>query len=282
MTIIVVAQQIKPSNHITYLNRVNEIDSIYRFKKDTLLALTMYDALFKEFPPHNSYMINEYQSYIVLSNMVNRDFGGKKSLYKLIPLIAPNWKYNKMDKDLLKLYKKYGIDSLEVEGEIGKWKRSLNKRLVDSFSIASLRDQEKNRRDGQLQRLNDKKNRELLTWTFNNYGYPSVQKIGIWGNNDVFMPMNSILNHIGGSSSEDYIYFRDKILEYIKLGDCNPEDYAYMVDKRAGSDNMGSVYGVLYFNKSKTDTIVINRNRKKIGMPSLQHSKKILEDFLKN
>lgn len=276
--------QIKKSftiDHIVYLNKVNEIDSIYRFKNDTLKALKMYHELFKKYPPHNSYLIEEYQTYITLSDKYQQNFGGKESLYKLIPLVAPNWKYNRMDKDFFALYKKYGIDSLEVEEKIDIWKKGLNRKLVDSFTVASSRDREKNRSDGKLSLLNDKKNRQLFIWTFNNYGYPSRQKIGLWGNNDVFMTMDVLLNHIGGSGDESYGYFKEKILEYVKSGDCLPIDYALMIDKKAGTENAESVYGVLNFNGKKGDTVTIDRNRKKIGMPSLKHSKKIRDDFFK-
>lgn len=268
------------TNHIAYLNKVNEIDSIYRLKNDTLTALRMYHELFEKFPPHNSHLIKEYQTYIMLSDKYHTDFGGKESLYKLITLVAPNWKYNRMDKDFFALYKRYGIDSLEVEKEIDIWKKGLNRKLVDSFTVASLRDRENNRQ-GKISLLNDKKNRQLLVWTFNNYGYPSLQKMGLWGNNDVFMPMNSLLNHIGGSGEKSYDYFQKKILGYVKSGECIPLDYAFMIDKKAGTTNSESVYGVLYFNAKKGDTSTIDRNRKKIGMPSLKHSKKIHDDFFK-
>ncbi|KMQ68005.1 hypothetical protein ACM39_09035 [Chryseobacterium sp. FH2] len=265
-------------NHITYLNKVNEIDSIYRIKNDSLTALKKYKKLFKKYLPHNSPLIEEYQTYIIISDKYNKDFGGKESLYKLIPLIAPNWKYNRMDDKYFALYKKYGIDSLEVEKKVDDWKKTLNKKLVDSFSVASFRDQEKHRSDAVLRRKNDEKNELLLLWTFNNYGYPSLQKIGLWGNNNTFMPMISILNH--AADSKRYEYFKEKILEYVKRGDCPPDDYAGMVDKYSMINKTDCIY-CTFSNVPIVDSAKTDKNRKKIGMPSLKHAKKIHDDYFK-
>lgn len=280
--IIVFSCQVRKStslNHINYLNEVNQIDSIYRIKNDTIKALAMYQNLFKKYPPHNSYLIKEYETYIFLSDKYHQDFGGKEGLYKLIPLVAPNWKYNRKDKDFFALCKKYGIDSLEIESRITDWKKSLNKRLVDSFSIAFFRNDEfripKYVIDQQT--INDKKNAKLFVWAFNNYGFPSLQKIGLWGNNDIFMPMGNLLNHM--ADEKQYPYFKEKILQYVKSGECEPDNYAEMIDKHSLMTNEDS-YGT-YSNVPIKDSALVNRNRKKIGMPSLKHSKKIHDDYLK-
>ncbi|KAA0126336.1 hypothetical protein FY557_18065 [Chryseobacterium sp. SN22] len=270
--------QTRKHNHITYLNKVNEIDSIYRLKNDTLTALKMYQTLFKTYSPYNSELIDEYQTYIILSDKYHEDFGGKESLYKLISLVAPNWKYNRMDKSFFALYKKYGIDSLEIEEKVTNWKRGLNKRLVDSFSVASFRDQEKRRRDAVLRQKNDEKNEQLLLWTFKNYGYPSLQKIGLWGNNDTFMSMSILMNH--AADSKRYPYFKEKLLEYIKTGECIPDDYAAMIDKYSLMTEIPE-YGT-FSNVPIVDSVRVNKNRKKIGLPSLKHAKKIHDDYFKN
>lgn len=265
-----------PIDYITYLNKVNEIDSIYRLKKDTLTAIKMYHDLFKNYPPSNSYLINEYQTYIILSDKYKKDFGGKKSLYKLIPLVAPNWKYNRMDKDFFILYNKYEIDSLEIEKEVNIWEKGLNKTLIDSFTIAINRDQENGRSDVQLLIKNDNKNAKLLTWTFSKYGYPSLQKIGLWVNNDVILSTGTILNHM--SSTKEYPYFKEKILEYVKKGECPAGDYATMIDRYDHIHNKDTDYGTIE-NIPIKDSIKVNRNRKKIGMPSLKHFDKIHKDY---
>lgn len=268
-------------NHITYLNKVNEIDSIYRMNNDTVTAVEMYQKLFKIYPPHNSYLIEEYQNYIKLSDKYHFDFGGKESLYKLIPLVAPNWKYNRMDKGFFALYKKYGIDSIEVENKVAEWQKGLNKRLIDSFSIAFFRNEEFRTPiyNSKLQNLNDAKNAKLLIWTFKNYGFPSLQRIGLLGNNDIFMPMGNLLNHM--ADEEQYQYFKEKILKYVKTGECVPIDYAALIDKRAYSEGRECDYGT-FNDLSISDSIRVNKNRRKIGIPSLKHSRKIHNDYFKH
>ncbi|WP_294280373.1 hypothetical protein [uncultured Chryseobacterium sp.] len=264
---------------VTYLNHVNAIDSTYRIKHDTLLAIKMYGELFKKYPPHNSYLIDEYQTYIILSDRYNKDFGGKNSLYKLIPLLAPNWKYNKMNKDFFSLYKKYGIDSLEMEDRVSEWKNNLNRRLRDSFAIASFRDMQKNRDDRSLNGINDRKNLNTLLWTLDKYGYPSLQKIGLWSDDGQFMTLNSILTHM--TYTEAYPYLKDKLYEYVLSGECEPIDYAGMVDRYATLKKTETVYG-MYKGDVIKDSVKVNRNRKAIGLPSLKHIKQIREDYFKN
>ncbi|MBT2623786.1 hypothetical protein [Chryseobacterium sp. ISL-6] len=279
---MIISCQIRKSDHTAYLNRVNEIDNIYRIKSDTLTALKMYQNLFKKYPPHNSHLINEYQTYIIISDKYNLDFGGKESLYKLIPLVAPNWKYNRLDKDLFDLYKKYGIDSLEVENKVADWKKGLNKKLVDSFSIAFFRNQEFRmpKYIEKQQSINDAKNAKLFVWTFSNYGFPSLQKIGLWGNDNIFMPMGNMLNHMAGLDNKNYPYFKEKVFEYMKKGECTPEAYAEMIDKRAYMEGKDCVYCTVR-NSRVSDSVQVNKNRYEIGMPSLKHSKRINADYLK-
>lgn len=264
-------------NYIIYYNKVNEIDSLYRIANQPDKAIKQYRKLFKKYNPKNQERIKEYETYIKLADQHQKNFGGKKSLYKLIPLIAP---YEGSYGSYFGLFKKYGIDSTEVKQRIADWKKGLNKRLVDSFSIAFTRDQAEGRRNFQLMEKNDKINAQLLKWTFENYGYPSVQKIGLIGNDGVFMPMHPLLSHMIGE--KEYPYFKAKMLEYIKSGDCIPKDYANMVDRHnLQISKEGMLYGVYPSYDAIVDTIKANRERKKIGLPSLKHSSKITKDYFK-
>lgn len=153
-------------NDLIYHQKVVVIDSIYRMRNDTLRAQKLYTKLFRKYRPHQTELIEEYETYLRISDRYHKDFGAKRSLYKLIPLAAPNWRYKKQDPEFFKFYKKYGIDSLTIEGKIAEWKSNLNKSLVDSFKIARIRDQELQRTDGNIMRKNDRKNAQLLIWTF--------------------------------------------------------------------------------------------------------------------
>ena len=280
LLIFIVSCKTKPVNYITYYNKVNEIDSTFRFQRDTITTIKKYRKLFRKYPPKNQERISEFETFVKIADIKNKKFGGQKSLFKLIPLVAPNWKYKKEDQDFFELYKRYGIDSLKIEQKISIWKKGLNKQLVDSFSLAFIRDQENNRDDVFLFTKNDKKNGRLLLWTFENYGYPSLQKIGLYGNNEVHMPMSSLFLHMPWQ--DQYLEIQKKILEYVKSGDCPPRDYAGMVDRYLLQvKNEDILYGYYISYDTVLDTIKVNKNRKSIGLPSLQHTAIIRKDFLK-
>ncbi|MBL1223218.1 hypothetical protein JET18_20405 [Chryseobacterium sp. L7] len=269
----------KKLNYINYYNKVYAIDSTFRVDKDTLATIRKYRKLFRKFPPVQNERMEEYETYIRYADQYHRNFGGKRSLDKLIAQAAPNWKYKRLEPDFFKLYKKYGIDSITVEQKVLQWKKSLNKTLIDSFSIAFKRDQH-NDRVGPYVEMNDRKNAELLIWTFKNYGFPSRQKIGLYGNNEQFMYMGTLLNHMAGT--KHYEYFKTKLLEYVRSGECTPRDYIEMVDKFQYIHYLHPIYGVYMHydtNFSTEDSIRINRDRQAVGFPTFKQSSKITKDF---
>lgn len=272
----------KKLNYIEYYHEVYTIDSIHRVNKDTLATIKKYKRLFRKYSPVQNERIEEYENYIKYADRYNKNFGGQKSLDKLIAQVAPYWKYKREDAEFFKLYKKYGIDSMTVEQKVSEWKKGLNKKLIDSFSVAFERDQYNERR-GPTVEINDRKNASLLLWTFKNYGYPSKQKIGLTGNNNSFMPMGVLFNHMAGS--QNYEYFKIKLLEYVRSGECTPRDYIEMVDKHQYINYSESIYGIFnhYSNPdfNASDSARINRNRKAIGFPSLKQSSNITKDFQK-
>ncbi|EFK36761.1 Uncharacterised protein [Chryseobacterium gleum] len=267
-------------NYIIYYNKINEADSILRFQKDTMAAVKQYKKIFRQYAPKNQERINEYENYIRLSHQHHKNFGGKKSLYKLIPLVAHNWKYKKQDSSFIQLYQKYGIGRQEIEFKVEEWKRGLNQKLVDSFTVAFKRDQD-SRIDSNYADINknDKKNAELLRWMFENYGFPSLQKIGL-SNGDFFMPSGPILLHMA-DYEEYYPYLKIKLLEYVKSGECPPRDYAAMVDRNNLHHKVPYTYGVYQGYENIKDSATVNRNRKSIGLPSLKHAQLITKDFFK-
>lgn len=267
-------------NYINYYNKIYDIDSIYRLKKDTVYAIKQYKKIFRQYSPKNQERINEYENYIRFSDQHHKNFGGKKSLYKLILLIAPNWKYKQKDTSFIQLYHKYGIGKLEIEFKVEEWRKSLNQKLIDSFAVAFKRDQS-SRIEANYQDItkNDKKNAELLKWMFDNYGFPSMQKIGLW-KGDFFMPSGPLLLHMA-DYEEYHQYFKTKILEYVKSGDCPPRDYAAMIDRNNLHNKTPYTYAVYQGYENIKDSANVNRNRKRIGLPSLKHAQLITKDFFK-
>ena len=169
-------------NYILYYQKANEIDSIYRIAKKPKLAAEEYKKLFEEYEPRNQERLQEYETYIILADRFNIDFGGKKSLKKLILLKA---ECGGSCREYYPLLKKYGLDSLDVKDQIADWKKDLNQTLIDSFTIAMRRDPEgRIPLDTAVVQKNVMKNAKLLLWTFQKYGYPTPRKMGTMGHGD--------------------------------------------------------------------------------------------------
>lgn len=267
----------KSKDYITYYQKVYEIDSIYRIAKQPEKATDLYRKLFRKYRPLNQERTEEYETYIRTSDKLGKNFGGKRSLYRLIPLIAPYWRYKKADPKFISLYKKYEIDSLSIEQKVAEWEKKLDKKMIDSFVVAIGRDQFNGRSNSSEIFENDLKNAELLKWTFENRSFPSKQKIGLY-HKDIFMPLDVIILHMA-DYDKHYPYFKAKILEYVKSGEYPPRDYAAMVDRNNLHHKIPYTYGVYQGYQNITDSAKVNRNRKSIGLPSLKYRNKLAKDL---
>lgn len=258
------------NSYITYYNKANNIDIKFKDNQDTIAFIKRYDKLFRKYnPPKSNFAFKKYETHIVYADKYNKNFGDKKSLYILLDLVAP---YNEHYKTLFPICAKYGIDSLSVEQKIEISKKAMNKRLIDSFSVAFYRDQGngQGRSDSLTMVKNDRLNAILLKWTIENYGYPSPQKIGMTGNDGVFMPMKSLLSHLGGNVPEYQTYFKKSLLKYVKSGECSPSEYATLVDRHERENNREIIYGEYFWNFS--DLKKVNRKRRSIGLKRLTHN----------
>lgn len=278
--IISISCKTREKNYITYYQKVVEIDSIYRLADNPKKAVRKYKRLFRKYEPKNQESIEEYATYIELAHQYNINFGGQKSLRKLIHLVAP-YAHHSHHKRYYNLFEQYSIDSSEVDREITIWKNRLNKELLDSFSIAMDRDQlpRSGEIDFNLMMLNDTKNIQLLNWTFDNYGFPSTQAIGIEGNKGRDIHLSTMFLHY--IDREDYYDLEKKLFKYIKSGDCPPQYYAKMVDRHEFINNRATHYLHYPSTDETLDTLSINKNRKELGLPSIKHSVKIRQDFSK-
>lgn len=256
------------NGYVTYYNRANTIDRKFKATHDTVAFIKRYDRLFKKYnPPKSNFAFSKFETYIVYADKYGKNFGDKKSLYILLDLVAP---YKEQYKRLFPICAKYGIDSLSVEQKINSGKKMMNKQLIDSFSVAFFRDQGQGRLGPLTYLKYDRINARLLKWTIENYGYPSPQKIGIYGNDDIFMPMMTFLSHMGGSVPEYYPYFKKVLLKYVKSGECSPREYATMIDRHEHVNKREIIYGEYLFNFS--DLKKVNRKRRSIGLKSLTHN----------
>jgi hypothetical protein len=268
----------KPTNFIAYYNETLVADSILRIAKDTVKAQKIFQHNFRKYGIHNQESIKEYETYILISYKLEKNFGGKKNLYKLIDLITP---YKKIYDDY-SFFKLYGIDSVEIENRYKIVEKKYNQIVIDSFKVARFRDQFY-RKDGfnEQTRIADLKNIKLFKWCFENYGFPSVKKVGSLDS----LPNNSFygvmfIHFI--SYPEEYKYLEKELPKYIKSGECNPYSYAAMVDRQnIAIKKTKSFYNIRtdFRDLTKLDSLEINRNRKLIGLPSMNHANAIQYNY---
>lgn len=278
--------EIKEVNYINYYNEVLEIDSLWRVEGKEELAVHRFAKLFEKYSPKNQNGLMEYENFIRLAEKHNINFGGKKSLKQLIRLIAPIAHHGWLN-EYYPLFNKYGIDSLGVTQELNKWRSELNKEYIDSMTIAWQRDQSPRLEvDFEQMIKNDSLNHQMLLWGFEKYGFPSLQKVGLQSNNQVSFHVSTILLHLGSAIDDPnaFKYFASKVFDYVKSGDCPPEDYARMVDRYELSvkkDSTTSYYKYKGASEVVSDSILVDRNRRNLGLPSLKYDKVIFLSNLK-
>lgn len=151
----------------------------------------------------------------------------------------------------------------------------MKQRLIDSLTIASHRDAEGGRHDTEIMRKNDHKNLNLFLRIFDQYGYPSEEKVGTTGNDGEPLIVVTILSHL---ICLDYNKIYPRLNEFLKRGEIPPRIFALIVDKYYLCENENGYYNV-YGKASNKDSLLINRRRKTIGLPSLLHYSKIRKDY---
>lgn len=241
----------KKMNYIHYYQEVNRIDSIYRLANQPQLAVKEYKKLFKKYEPKNQERIQEFETYILLSDQYNEDFGGKETLKKLVTM-----KYYLGDRlrQYEGLFQKYGLQDEEVKQLIKETKQKQNQKLVDSFRVVLERDQDGRPHDRITVNKNKEINAKFLLWYFDRYGYPTREKIGEF-------PMPTLLSHL--SESVDNSILREKVLDYVKSGDCEPFVYALMVDGLNLNLKRSTIYR--YTEWGALDSTTIDKNRKTLS-----------------
>lgn len=257
------------NNYINYYNTALTIDSLFVIKKDTLQTIESYKKLFSIYEPKNLNQSKEYEVLIKLMSSKSSD-NIKDKLMTLTRINAPRWKYSKKDNTLLEIYQKNGIDTLMVSNQIMTWNNTnANNILLDSLRVVFKRFQQSENSD--IFSKNDELNAKFLAWTFKNHGYPSSAKTTNWYSENDYISISQLLFRM--TLSPDFRKFKDQILEYVKSGECAPQDYAEMIDKYNSENNLEPSYGFFIKNIPIRDTLTINKNRKLIGLQKIQDQK---------
>ena len=279
----------KNANYIPYYLKVYEADSLNlvgEYKRSNEIL----DSLFKRYEPLKLSFYNEYFTYLrnklVLNDFEDIDLVLKKAVQdygldieycvndSLTKIALSKAKFTKQDLD--GFYKTY-VKNLNLEYRYAIEKMIENDQRV---RLAVPRDNEEWKKV-------DKENAENIKLLIEKYGYPSTKKIGPRFFNDKSAGVTILFLHATKEAREDYIL--DLLLESVKKGECEPEDFAVVYDKYlyvSGEHDGKVLYGELRDRKKSLELVLINPKkidsiRKSIGLENIEYKdwkiKKITE-----
>lgn len=71
----------KSRNYITYYNKANSIDSVYKINRDTIAFIKRYKKLYRKYryrPAESVKEVEKYETYIILSDKYKKSSEEKK------------------------------------------------------------------------------------------------------------------------------------------------------------------------------------------------------------
>lgn len=279
----------KNANYITYYLKVYEADSL-SLVGEHKRSNEILDSLFKKFEPINLGFYNEYHTYytnkirlndfdkidIILKKLV-RNHGFNIGKYQNDSLNAIAIKKAKFtEQDLNDFYETY------VKNLIMEYRYAIENMIENDqrVRLAIPRNKE------EWEKV-DKENAENIKLLITKYGYPSRKKIGPRFFTDKSAEVTTLFLHAKKEAREDYIL--DLLLESVKKGECEPEDFAVVYDKYlyvSGKHDGKVLYGELRDRKKSLELVLINPKkidsiRKSIGLENIEYKdwkiKKITE-----
>ncbi|WP_159076427.1 hypothetical protein [Flagellimonas amoyensis] len=263
-------------NYVPYYLEVYRADSFY-LKGFYQQSYKILDDLFKEYAPLNQFGLFEMQTYIKSAYQTKNYDMIKPTFIKLMNTwgFVPKTAFS--DSILSNAWDRVKIDEEKIVSSENSYKEKINWTLRETIVAIKLQDQNFRGRNGEDSI--DRQHIILLKDIFNKYGYPDFRLIGN-SRSDENIDLLVVFNHISDNLEEDeYIFFRESLLKYVRKGTASPVCLAFLEDKRCFDIGEPTVYGTFGTDISfgekrlKVDTLEVNKKRKSIGLPSLQYSK---------
>lgn len=268
------------ANYIPYYLKVYELDSLY-YAKNYSKYNKEIKQLFNKFEPLNIAFYNEYENYIKSLILLNKTYKSKKELKILISNFG--YKHKDLIKDsILSIgLKNSKISSKSLNKLEERYKKQLDLDFIEVLKKIEYDDQEIRTRQGltlgerePLMIEIDKKNDSIIKNYILKNGFPRKEKV------DDFS-FGILFNHFSYNGSFDF--YKEKLPSFIKNGTCDPRNYAMLIDRWFLINKGEPFYYISWINKLKeieTQSEKINKinfERKKIGLPSIQQEKVLLE-----
>lgn len=270
----------KNSNYIPYFLMVYKADSLYHSKKYTVCK-TELKKLFNCYEPINLTQYWEYEKYLKCLIIIDRKKKHKKEFEYLISNLGYKYDYIKKDSVLSIGLIGTNFSSIEINKLEKKYENSIDINLIDMLKKMEYNDQEIRNKSGlnhsektTLIKMVDLKNDSILKNYILKNGFPNQKKINGYS-------LGLLFNHFSYNGSFDY--YKENLPYFIKIGLCNPKAYASIIDRWYLINKGEPFYFVSWIDKLKeieSDSIkikTINIERKKIGLPTVNQEKALLE-----
>lgn len=269
----------KEANFIPYYLKVYEADSLYYACNYTKYKTELED-LFQKYEPINMSSYFEYEKYVKTLIIIDNDKKYKKELENLIS----NFGYKK--DDLLKdsifsiAFNNNSFDLNYIKQLEKKYETRLDSDFIKELKIIEFNDQEVRNRQGitlkernPLMKEVDKINDSIIKNYILRNGFPSHKVIGRFS-------LDILFNHFSYNGSYDF--YKESLPKFIKEGTCNPRIYSSLIDRWFLMNKGELFYYISWSDRLKliNDTKKIdqiNFERRKIGLPSINQEKKLLE-----
>ena len=225
-------------------------------------------------------MYYEYETYVKCAVILNKKINYKNAIEKLVKefgLSKISFEGDYKDSILTIGYQKSQLKDADLNAFREKYLSGKNIILRDS--IIKMIEIDQLYRYGDSYVINAKKidsieniNEYKLVDIFKKYGYPDYNIIGnpmMRGKREK-IDIGGIIIHMAGRENSQW--FKEKLLEFIKQGSCSTYNYGAFIDREELNKKEKQVYNVFSKNELSEDIKQVNKERKKIGMPSIEYA----------
>lgn len=272
---------IKELNYIPYYLKVYEADSLHivgNYKR----SQEILDSLFKKFEPLNQESYGEYITYLKNKILLN-DFNNIDTVLKnAIEKYGFKVEYCINDTIVNVGVKKAKFKEQDLYAFYNTYVKSLNLDYRHEIERMMENDQRVRKavpRNNEEWTKVDDENASNIKRLLEKYGYPSVKKIGRYDYNNKSANAHILFNHSTVKAKESYIL--NLMLESLKKGECEPEQYGSVYDKYlmvTGKYGDKVLYGEIRNRKNSLDIVLVNPKkidsiRKSIGLEHIEYKR---------
>lgn len=276
------------SNYLPYYLEVYKADSLF-LTEHYNETYRIYDSLFKKYEPINIPLYFEYENYLKSALLTKKKINYKRYVKDLAKVYG--YDYDEIKKDsVLNVM----LENITKE-RFGKWHLQFVSKVDTTYRNLIT---EMNFYDQLIRKQNpinwenvkdvDLKNDSKLKKLIETKGFPYFKNIGTFrklnkNEKKQNLGVDVLLNHFT-SYEESFQFYNERLPKLVKIGICNPKDYAYLLDRYYNKHKDSTYFYFISFDQSyKTNVELkkkINQSRKEFGLPSIEYEELWLKERL--